>query len=70
MFKKLKTLNKKRKLLFSILIGFSVVLFWRGAWGIMDVYLFPNNYELSSWVSLISGLGILYFTHYIIKELM
>jgi len=51
------------------LIGLSVVAFWRGAWGIMDTYLFPNNYELSSWVSILIGLIILYFTHYWTKEL-
>ena len=64
--KKLKPLNQ---FLFTLLIGLSVVAFWRGAWGIMDTYLFPNNYILSSWVSIIIGLIILGLTHYWTKEL-
>jgi hypothetical protein len=55
--------------LFVLLIGLSVVSFWRGAWGIMDTYLFPNSYELSSWVSILIGSIILYVTHYWTKEL-
>jgi len=65
-FKKLKPLEQA---LFFLLIGLSVVAFWRGAWGIMDTYLFPNNYELSSWVSILIGLIILYVTNYWTKEL-
>jgi hypothetical protein len=40
----------------SLLIGLSVVAFWRGATGIMGIYLFPNNNEISYWVSMIIGL--------------
>jgi uncharacterized membrane protein YcjF (UPF0283 family) len=55
---------------FSLLIGFAVIAFWRGAWGLMDLYLLPNNQTLSFTLSLIIGLAILLITHYIIKELM
>ncbi|PIT86876.1 MAG: hypothetical protein COU33_00735 [Candidatus Magasanikbacteria bacterium CG10_big_fil_rev_8_21_14_0_10_43_6] len=68
MLKKFHSLKKKHRVPFAILIGFSVILFWRGAWGILDVYLFPDNYALSSIVSL--GLGLLGATHYIVNELM
>ena len=70
MFSKLNSFKKKHKIVFAILIGFSVVSFWRGAWGILDVFIFPNNYALSSIVSLIFGIGLLAVTNYIVEELM
>jgi hypothetical protein len=69
MLHRAKKLKPIKQALFFLLIGLSVVSFWRGAWGIMDIYLFPNNYELSSWVSIIIGLIILYITNYWTKEL-
>jgi uncharacterized membrane protein len=69
MFKRISKFKTHHRILFSIVIGFSVVAFWRGAWGLMDVYVFPDNYELSSWASLILGIVVLYITHSIIKEL-
>ncbi|MCL5113915.1 MAG: hypothetical protein M1372_01970 [Patescibacteria group bacterium] len=58
------------KLLMAMGIGVSVVSFWRGTWGLMDLYLFPNNLTISYLASLIVGVIILYVTHYIIQELM
>ena len=37
---------------------------------LMDEYIFPNNYKLSLWVSLIIGLAVLGMTNYVTKELM
>lgn len=54
----------------AIFIGVSVVFFWRGAWGLMDLYLFPNDLALSYALSLLIGVGVLLTTHYIVKELM
>ncbi len=54
----------------SIGIGLAVVSFWRGAWGLMDLYLFPHDQTLSFTFSLIIGLGALYVSHYIVQELM
>lgn len=58
------------QIILSIIIGFAVVSFWRGVWGLQDVYLFPNNYQLSLWISVIVGTIILIATHYISRELM
>jgi hypothetical protein len=58
------------KIIYAILIAFAVVCFWRGIWGLMDIYLLPNNYELSLWLSLAGGLAILIITHKATKELM
>ncbi|MFH1832900.1 MAG: hypothetical protein ABH816_01895 [Candidatus Levyibacteriota bacterium] len=58
------------KLLMAVGIGISVVSFWRGTWGLMDLYLFPNNPTLSFSASFVVGFIILYITHYAIRELM
>ena len=69
MFHRVKNLKPMQQVLFTLLIGVSVVAFWRGAWGVMDTYLFPKNYGLSSWISLAIGLIVLYFTDYWTREL-
>ena len=58
-----------KKVLYTILIAFAIVSFWRGVWGLMDLYLFPNNEILSFSISVLIGLVILYFTKHIIGEL-
>lgn len=70
---KKRGINLKRNsksILYAVLIGFAVISFWRGIWGLWDEYVFPNNYLLSLWLSAIIGLAILIFTHKIIRELM
>ena len=70
MFGKIKEMKPAKQVAFSILIAFAVVSFWRGIWGLMDEYLFPNNYDLSLWTSLVVGLIILIATNYTTRELM
>jgi len=36
----------------------AVVSIWRGLWGLMDIYLWPNNPKRSNWASFIIGLVI------------
>jgi len=57
-------------ILFAILIGFAVVSFWRGVLGLLDIYLLPNNLEISLWISIIVGIAILIATHYTVKGLI
>jgi hypothetical protein len=33
----------------------AIVAMWRGLWGLMDIYLWPNNPKRSNWVSFIIG---------------
>lgn len=54
----------------AVLIGTAVVLFWRGAWGLLDLYFFPDNQTFSFLASLVVGIGILYFTKTLFKELL
>lgn len=64
MLSEIRKMKRHHQVLFSIMIGFAIVAFWRGAWGIMDVYLFPDSYALSSWLSLVLGVTILTVAHY------
>jgi hypothetical protein len=40
----------------------AIVFVWRGTWGLMDLYVFPDNTFLSYTISLVLGLAILFFT--------
>jgi hypothetical protein len=70
MLQRINKLKPFKKVIFTLLIGLSVVAFWRGAWGIMDTYILPNNPELSYWSSILIGLFILYLTNHWTKELV
>lgn len=70
MFAKISKMGPAKQNFFAVLIAFAVVAFWRGAWGLLDVYLLANNYEISSWISLGIGLSILLITNYTTKELI
>jgi quinol-cytochrome oxidoreductase complex cytochrome b subunit len=70
MLKKISKMKSKHQIIFAIIVGFAVISFWRGVWGLMDEYLLPNNYTLSLWISVILGVVILILTGYATKELM
>ena len=69
MYSKFKQMGSFKQILFALLIGFAVVSFWRGVWGLLDLYLLPNNQPVSLWISIIVGVVILTATHYAVKEL-
>jgi len=73
-FKKFSQLKTKHQILLTGVIVIAVISIWRGFWGLCDEYLFPANYKLSLWVSLIFGFIILISAHYplrdIVKELV
>ncbi len=70
MIKKIRKLTTGKKIFFALLIGFAVVCFWRGVWGLLDEYLLPNDYILSLWISIIFGASILILTGYLSRELL
>lgn len=41
----------------TIIASICIVGFWRGIWGLMDIYLFPENYLISSIAS--AGIGLI-----------
>lgn len=57
-----------KNVLRALVIAFAIVSFWRGVWGLMDVYLFPNNYVLSLWISLLVGIALLFWTENLIRQ--
>ena len=69
MYTKFKRMGSFKQILFALLIGFAVISFWRGVWGLLDIYLLPNNQSASFWISIIIGIVILTATHYSVKEL-
>jgi len=68
--KETKEIKRYKKIFYALLIGIAVVSFWRGVWGLSDIYLFPSNQILSLSSSVVIGLLILFSTHKIIRELM
>jgi len=56
--------------IYSLMAAIGVISFWRGLWGIMDEYLFPENPKLSYWVSVIIGFSLLALTHLFVKEFL
>ena len=70
MLESISKLKTHHQIIFTILIAFAVVSFWRGVWGLMDLYFFPHNMQLSVWLSVVLGLSVLIVTGYAVKELM
>lgn len=70
MLKRFRKMRAHHKIIFAFLIGFAVISFWRGIWGILDIHLFPGNRELSLWSSVLIGMLILVITNYATKELV
>lgn len=55
--------------LYVMLIVVGVVAVWRGLWGLMDMYLFPSDPEVSFLVSLALGLLLLWLNDFRLDEL-
>ncbi len=63
-----RKMSRVQRIGFAIMIAFAVISFWRGLWGLLDYYLFPGNYKLSLWTSLLIGMIILIVTDYLSRE--
>lgn len=53
-----------------LILSIGVISVWRGIWGILETYLFPENQLLSFSVSILFGLLILYFKDHKLNELI
>ncbi|MDD4026627.1 MAG: hypothetical protein PHO75_00375 [Candidatus Shapirobacteria bacterium] len=49
----------KNKLFFTILEAVTFVTIWRGTWGLLDKYLFPNSPQTSYLTSISIGILLL-----------
>lgn len=64
-----KNFKKNHPNLYSIVIGAAIIMFWRGLWGLMDLYLFPGNPALSFITSAAVGLLLLWVNDFRLKEI-
>jgi hypothetical protein len=51
--------KRERGLFVSLSIDFAAIILWRGVWGLLDLYIFPENQQLSFIVSAFMGVSIL-----------
>ena len=61
-------MGRAKRIGIVVLVAFSVIAFWRGLWGLIDLYLFPDNPAFRYWTSLIIGFVVLAVTDYLDKE--
>ncbi|MFA5532729.1 MAG: hypothetical protein WDA13_04015 [Candidatus Shapirobacteria bacterium] len=59
MFKNIRKFLARRKNLRIIIDVVAIIIIWRGIWGILDLFIFPNNPLLSYLTSTIFGFGLL-----------
>jgi hypothetical protein len=60
--------KKQNTILETLLLDLSAVLVWRGTWGLMDKYLFPNHLDLSLLLSIALGIGLVLVLRYLNKR--
>ena len=53
----------------AIVIILAIIMLWRGVWGLLDQYLFPDSPLLSSLVSIALGALILYLDDFSLDNL-
>ncbi len=68
-FKGYRRFKRKYKFVHILVFATAVILFWRGVWGILDTYLFPDNILLSNLVSIGIAFVVLYLDDFHLKEL-
>lgn len=60
MFKNIRRFLKKRNGLNTILELLGAIAIWWGIWGIMDLFVFPNNKLWSYLISIVLGFLIIF----------
>lgn len=70
MLRKLIGLKKHHQLVFSLIIMSGMISLWRGIWGLLDIYLFPDSPSLSFSLSVLLGIAVISATHYTIDKLV
>lgn len=48
-------LDRWKQMIEAFIVAAGIILFWRGVWHLADVFVFPDDYTLSAWASLIVG---------------
>jgi len=70
MAKKRRYISHFRKTIYTILIAFAIISFWRGVWGLMDLYLIPESHAISFLISIFIGILILSQTKNLLNHLV
>ncbi|MBT4209761.1 MAG: hypothetical protein HOE19_02510 [Candidatus Komeilibacteria bacterium] len=65
-FVKLKETHRN---LYALIVGMAIILYWRGIWGLADVYMFPENQAISFAVSAIVGILLLFINDFKLDEI-
>lgn len=53
----------------AIVIVIAIITFWRGVWGLIDLYLFPDSPTFSHLLSIALGALILYLDDFSVNDL-
>lgn len=62
-------LKKKHHLLRALLVVTAVIMIWRGMWNLLDFYLLPENPSVSSVLTILIGVGLLFIDDFRLDEL-
>lgn len=68
-FEGMDKLERKHKIVFYLIIGTAIIMFWRGIWNLTDEYLVPESFLFSNILSIVGALLILGASEYMIKYL-
>lgn len=68
--RKRERLTRLGKISYALILGLAIVGFWRGAWGLMDLYIFPNNYPLSLLTTFLGSILVLILTRNLVKRVI
>lgn len=68
-FRRKSKFERKYPILHAIIIGSGVVFFWRGLWGLLDMYFFPDYPTISFILCIFVGFCLLYLTNHLTDEL-
>lgn len=70
MYKKFTSLKTHHQLFFSLIIMSGMISLWRGLWGLLDLYLFPDQPTFSFLASVLLGVLIISVTHYTVDKIV
>jgi len=70
MLYKIGKLKKHHQLFFSLVVMSGMIALWRGIWGLLDIYLLPDNLSLSYVLSFVIGIVVIGVTHYTVDKLI
>lgn len=66
--RKMRRWEKKHPVLNALIVLIAIVLLWRGVWGLLDAYFFPNNPLLSYGVGSLVGILMLLLDDFELNE--